>query len=68
MKAENKQKIEEIIHEIVFGSRKSKIKKILDYSGDEFESNDDFIQLATEEEIQLNSRLNDIIKYFLNEN
>lgn len=68
MKAENKQKIEEIIHEIVFGSRKSKIKTILYYSGDEFESNDDFIQLATEKEIQLNSRLNDIIKYFLNEN
>lgn len=44
-----------------------KVQTILKYAGDEFESNDDLIDLAKDTDEQLNVRLNDIANYFLNE-
>lgn len=65
---QNKEKVEEIIHEIIFGTRKSKVEVILKYStGEMFETKQDWVELATSEDVQLNKRLQEIAVYYLNE-
>ena len=65
---QNKEKVEEIIHEIIFGTRKSKVEVILKYSTVEmFETKQDWVELATSEDVQLNKRLQEIAVYYLNQ-
>lgn len=54
----------EILHEIVHGSRATKINCIIENAGDEFESRNDLIELAKKTDTALNIELQGILEYF----
>lgn len=62
---ENREIIESLLHEIVFGDRRAKVRAIIEYSGDEYESKEDYLKLAECTEYQINNILADLIKYYL---
>jgi len=61
------EKLKSIVHEIVFGSRKTKIKLIRELSGEEFETVNDVFELAEKTDEQINIALSGLFDYFSND-
>lgn len=60
---ELQEQIDNIIHEIIFGNRKTKINLILEISGDEYETIHDYKTLAIATEENLNFSLKRLANY-----
>ena len=60
----NKSAKKSILHSIVFDSREGKVSTIIEYAGDEFESRQDLINLASKTDFELNIELKGIYEYF----
>ena len=61
------ENLQKIVHELAFGSRKTKIQLIRELAGEEFETLDDVFELAEKNEIQINGNLSSLFDYYLNE-
>jgi hypothetical protein len=61
------ENLQKIVHELAFGSRKTKIQLIRELAGEEFETLDDVFKLAEKNEIQINGNLSSLFDYYLNE-
>jgi hypothetical protein len=62
---ENIEKIQSCIHAIIHCNRSGLVNEIMEHSEEEFESKEDFLTLAKENDEQLKIRLSDIINYYL---
>lgn len=63
----NKEIIQEIVFAIAENNRKSMISVIIKYAGDEYESKDDLIDLASKTDEQLRYGLNHLVTYYFNQ-
>ena len=61
------ENLQKIVHELAFGSRKTKIQLIRELAGEEFENLDDVFKLAEKNEIQINGELSSLFDYYLNQ-
>ena len=61
------ENLQKIVHELAFGSRKTKIQLIRELAGDEFETVDDVFKLAEKTELQINGNLSSLFDYYLNQ-
>lgn len=64
---DNKQTILELGGAIFSKSREVKVNQIIKWAGDEYESREDYINLAVQSNVQLNRTLEDIRKYYIQE-
>jgi hypothetical protein len=63
----SKENLERIVHELAFGSRKTKVNLIKDLASDEYETTDSVFELASKTDEQINADLSHLFDYFLNE-
>mgnify|MGYP003512312641 CR=1 FL=1 len=61
------ENLQKIVHELAFGSRKTKIQLIRELAGDEFETVDAVFKLAEKTELQINGNLSSLFDYYLNQ-
>ena len=66
-KSTKMENIKNICFELAYGTRKSKINLIISLSGEEFETREDLIELATKTDEEINHNLANLIEYFINE-
>ena len=66
-KSTKMENIKNIGFELAYGTRKSKINLIISLSGEEFETREDLIELATKTDEEINHTLANLIEYFINE-
>ena len=59
--------LSQIVHEIVFGSRATKIKLIKELAGDEFDTIESLWELAEQTDEQMNIQLSSIFEYYIRE-
>ena len=58
------ENVEAIENELENGDRESKIDLIIELSGDEYESSDDYIELAKKNDEQIDDLLKDLLEYY----
>lgn len=63
----NKDKIQKIVFAIAENNRKKMIDVIMLYSGEEYETREELIDLASKNDEQLRYILNHLVTYYLNE-
>lgn len=63
----NKDKIQKIVFAIAENNRKKMIDVIMLYSGEEYETREELIDLAIKNDEQLRYILNHLVAYYLNE-
>jgi hypothetical protein len=63
----NKDKIQKIVFAIAENNRKKMIDVIMLYSGEEYETREELIDLAIKNDEQLRYILNHLVDYYLNE-
>jgi hypothetical protein len=59
--------LKQIVHELAFGSRKSKVKLIQELAGDEFETPQAVFKLAQKNKKQINAQLSSLFDYYVEE-
>ena len=59
--------LKQIVHELAFGSRKSKVRLIQELAGDEYETPQSVFELAQKNKKQINAQLSSLFDYYSEE-